>query len=300
MIEAYRRNLLERVARDRSAKKKTPPDVEENTKKYIQKLQLEMLEAANEYLNDPQGYIQNLVNGESPPPYHKVYMIIGPEHLPMLRSMLQDRAYMDQWFNIMVIVGFMRAGKEGADILMDFITRYDVFDNPLNNIKKTRAPYYLGLTGDTSYQDVLRSALTLEGAEYLARNWINSPEYFSGEKNTKAREQLLENIMVHAAYALVFMGDEGVKNTLRNLYEQESAKRLSGMTTPTQSEFFNALSVILETMEFIETFGMDHVFYLGYPQTMYGLNESEATIYDMYMREISRKYDYRRNREGQR
>jgi len=72
------------------------------------------------------------------------------------------------------------------------------------------------------------------------------------------------------------------------------------MTTPTQSGLFNDLSVILETMKFIETFSVDHVFYLGYPQTMYGPIESEATIYDMYMREIRRKYDYHRNREDQR
>jgi len=285
MIESYRRDLMDRTVADRSAKKKTPLDVEENTRKFIQRLQLEMLEAANDYLNDPQGYIQNLLNSERAPPYHKVYMIIGPEHLPMLRSMLQDRAYMDQWFNIMVTVGFMRAGEEGADILMDFITRYDAFDNPLDNIKKTRAPYYLGLTGDTRYQDILRSALTLEGAENLARNWINNPEYFGGEENTEIRETWLDYIISESALALSFFGDEEDKNKLINLYEDERAKRISGMIP--YSPLFSDLANVLATMEFLETTGLDNIFYFFYGRS----REDGKTIYDEYLTELCDKYD---------
>jgi len=260
MIESYRRDLMDRTVADRSAKKKTPLDVEENTRKFIQRLQLEMLEAANDYLNDPEDYILDLINdSKSPPPYHKVHWIIGREHLPMLESMLQDRAYSTKWREIAIIVGFMGEGRESSDILMDYITRYDEFDNRVDNYKKVQSIHLLGLTGDGSYIDILRSALTREGAENLARNWINNPEYFGGEENTEIRETWLDYIISESALALSFFGDEEDKNKLINLYEDERAKRISGMIP--YSPLFSDLANVLATMEFLETTGLDNIFY---------------------------------------
>ena len=287
MIEAYRRNLLERAARDRSAKKKIPPDEDEIIRRYTQRLLLEILESADDYLNDPQGYIRDLIDTSSSEiPYHKVNGIIGREHLPMLESMLRDRSYSKQWPDIALIVGYMGAGQDGADILMDYITRHDVYDNRsdkrYNEGNKIFHIQLLGMTGYTGYNDFLRRALTREGAERLAWNMINDPDLIPTGNNINVREDMINKVITLAARSLVFLGDEQDKNTLKNLYEQERAKRLSGETTTFR--LFDGMAEVMALMEFAETFSAQHYFY------QFDFRESEPSIYINYYLKLVDKY----------
>ena len=287
MIEDYRGNLMERAARERSAKKNIPPDEEEMIRRYTQRLFQEILESADAYLNDPQGYIRDLIDTTNLKiPYHKVNGIIGPEHLPMLESMLQDRSYSKQWPDIALIVGYMGAGREGADILMDYITRDDVYDNlsvkRYNEGNKLFHIQLLGMTGYTGYNDFLRRALTREGAERLAGNMINDPDLIPPGENMNAREKMTDEVIILAAKALVFVGDEEDKNTFKNMYEQERAKWLSGETTPPR--LLDGMAEVMALMEFAETFSAGHYFY------QFDFRESEPSIFINNYLKLVEKY----------
>jgi len=298
-VEAY--ILSKRPALERLVKQET--QLEENTRHLVQQIYLETLESADHYLKDPQAYIDNLINfalQNNKLKYHVVAGIIGREHLPYLKDLLQDRNYIAQWPSIALIIGYMGAGKEGADILMDYFVRDD-FTEPLDSNTrflllntKLSALRSMVLTGDTTYNDILSRALTPAGAEHLAP-WINNPLSYGGKIDVPGREQYLGRILQDAAINLYMCGTEEDKITIRNLYEKERALvRQPDWTLQSlqrRQGLFNALVI----GEFMDLFSAEEYYYAfasidtsnpDYPL----LWNTNASIYHNTYSEIMGKY----------
>ena len=138
---------------------------------------------------------------------HEAMFILTREQLPFLYSLLKDNTYALYHHNIARMIAAVGRDDEAADNLWDY------FQNPLDWEKSTSqnaiwdrlyALLWIGQTGSSKYDEVLRKASTLEGAEELARDWIDNPVVVNPRPGgVPSRKSALERISASAIKGLI-------------------------------------------------------------------------------------------------
>jgi len=191
--------------------------------------------------------------------------------------MLNDETYAANWHNISRVIGFVSHDLASADVLWDYFQRSDreYFSAAPSILSgKIYCLALIGKIGAPQYDQVLQRAATLEGAEDLARNWINQAEV----EPVSNRDAVLRRIRSSALKGLIYSQEPENIRFVQQLYEQE---REYCNKNNTKTEFMSALIDCMGYQDYIAEHGLDFLLMeisLGSP-----LRESLASHIKKYM-----------------
>ena len=275
-LQERRRLLAEALEAD--TRRRRPADSLSEEERYFRARALELINLAQDY-SSTQDFIERGVAGNpgAPMRYHYVIGMIGEEDMPQLYGMLNDEMYAANWHNISNVIGSVSHNPASADVLWDYFQRDDseYFSATRSSlVGKIYALAWIGKIGAPQYDQVLRQAATLEGAEDLARNWIEQAEV----EQVSSKDLSLILIRSRAMTGLIFSQKPENIRFVQQLYEQE---REYCNTNNTKTEFMSALTSCMGYQDYIAEHGLDFLLMeisLGSP-----LRESLASHIKKYM-----------------
>ena len=175
--------------------------------------------------------------------YGIVRKTLKSDKLPLLYEMLNDKKYVDSWSIIAQIIGYVSKDPNSIPILLEYFQRDDSWswesinlNNNNNsgfnkNYAKKRARIagkistlgWMGIIGGEKANNILREAVTQEGAEKLAIAWIKKI-LIPDSSTFKSKSETINYIRQRAIIGLMYSQDSENISTIRKLYEIEEAK----------------------------------------------------------------------------
>jgi hypothetical protein len=213
-------------------------------------------------------------------PYKETRDRVDPASLPLLWAALKDPRQSSSWPKIAQLMGYMGEDAQTARFLLDYVRRAEDW-KPLNDavlfnrmVGKVKVLKWVGKIGDKDSVEVLRKALTEEGAKDLAKDWIDGP---MPEWAKKANGRVVELIRGTAAIGLVYSQDaEGIR-LVEKEYERVHEGRKKGEAV---SEYYNQLIDAMAARDMIRDMGKQEFFkLLG--------SEKEVDAMSPYLRKYS-------------
>jgi len=247
-----RRLLAEALEAD--TRRQRPADSLSEEERYFRARALELITLAQDY-SSTQDFIERWVAGDPQARmlYHWVIGMIGEEDMPQLYDMLSDETYAANWHNISNVIGLFSHNPASADVLWDYFQRDDseyFSAAPSSLTGKIYALAWIGKIGAPQYDQVLRQAATLEGAEEIARNWVNQAEV----EQVSNRASVLRRIRSSALKGLIYSQEPENIRFVQQLYEQELEYC---NTNNTKTKFMSALIDCMGYQDYIEDHGLD-------------------------------------------
>jgi len=253
-LQERRRLLAEALEAD--TRRRRQPDSLSEEERYFRARALDLITLAQDY-SSTQDFIERFVaNPKARMLYHWVIGMIGEEDMPQLYGMLNDETYAANWHNISQMIGLVSHDPASANVLWDFFQRDDseYFSAAPSSLSgKIYSLALMGKIGVPQYDQVLRQAATLEGAEELARNWIEQAEV----EQVSNRDRVLIHIRSSAMKGLIYSQKPENIRFVQQLYKQELEYC---NTNNTKTKFMSALIDCMGYQDYIEEHGLDLLF----------------------------------------
>jgi len=246
-----RRLLAEALEADK--RRQRPADSLLEEERYFRARALDLITLAQDYSSTQDFIVRFVANPQARMRYHWVIGMIGEEDMPQLYGMLNDETYAANWHNISRVIGWVSHDSASADVLWDFFQRDDseyFSDAPSSLSGKIYCLALIGKIGAPQYDQVLRQAATLEGAEEIAHNWIEQAEV----EQVSNRDAVLRRIRSSALKGLIYSQEPENIRFARQLYEQELEYC---NTNNTKTKFMSALTDCMGYQDYIAEHGLD-------------------------------------------
>lgn len=171
----------------------------------------------------------------------KLKETIKKDQLPLLYQLLADATYAPYWHNIARIIGFISDDPNSIPVLLTYFQRND--GSMVESVSgKIYSIALIGKIGSEKADPILKKALTKEGAQELAKLWINDEKWKKSDIITKDRA--IESIQQAAISGLVFSGKKENWDLVEKLYnEQKEISLKTGKQTDIMSALVDAMSI---------------------------------------------------------
>jgi hypothetical protein len=188
-------------------------------------------------------------------PYSTTKQNVSKDQLPQLHKMLKDKKYAPYWHNIALIIGYISDDPNSVLVLLSFFQRDDSWnlDTDIKLSGKIQNLAYMGYIGGKPADVILRGCIGSNGAEELAKNWIDKI-YKTEGPYFQRRENIINRIKYMALIGLAHTGTQDNTAFLTNLYENQHTYCESHKT---RTEFFIALADAMAIQEYITINGIE-------------------------------------------
>ena len=162
--------------------------------------------------------------------YKSARRLIKSDSLPTLYELLKDPEYASYWAKVTKLIGWLsdKGNHESIAALYDYFRRGDdwtIVTDPTAGhsrvLGKIRSLGSIGRIGGTEADSILKKALTAEGAQELAGEWIDGPLPL---KSKFDKTYVIEHIQGAAAVGIVYSQNEENIRLVEELYEKEVAE----------------------------------------------------------------------------
>ncbi|MBN1975146.1 MAG: carboxypeptidase regulatory-like domain-containing protein [Sedimentisphaerales bacterium] len=236
---------------------------------------------SNDKGSDPREFIKkNKSRWMHSLPYIDVVNSIKPESLPQLYEMLKDSQYSHDWTAIAAMICFISNDQNSVNEIIKYVQRpKDLSFDSFNVIGKSKILCWLGLIKTNQVTNILKNALTSEGAHELTKNWIDKTEDYNDTIKTK--EEILGLIRGSTAIGLVHSQYPTNIRLVEQLYEQEHAKcKEKRIFTELYRQLVDAMAI----RDLIKDIGMEE--YLNLQGTEHNKLSPYIRKYDWHFIEI--------------
>ncbi len=173
--------------------------------------------------------------------YIRLKETVKKDQLPLLYQLLADGGYAPYWHNIARIIGFISDDPKSIPVLLAYFQRDDV--SLIESIAgKVGSIAWIGKISGEKADSILKKAITKEGAEELAKLWINEGKWKNSDKIGKDR--VIISTQSAAFQGLVFSGKKENWDLVEKLYnEQKEISLKSGKQTDIMSALVDAMVI---------------------------------------------------------
>jgi len=177
-------------------------------------------------------------------PYRLARKLFGERSAPQFRALLEDKEYAPTWYRVAPVIAFTSRTPESAQAILAYVQRReDVSElhTPTAHRRIDGKIAALRLLGLYQFQDqwtdeVLRQALTSDGAALLAQQWIDHLP------NSYSKDKAIYLIQGSGAAGLVFSQKADNLRLVREAYEKETERcRREGKSSPLRGQLVDAL-----------------------------------------------------------
>jgi hypothetical protein len=189
-------------------------------------------------------------------PYSITKQNISKGQLPRLHKMLKDKKYAPYWHNIAGIIGYVSDDPNSVLALLDYFRRDDSWnmDTDIKLSGKIQSISYMGYIGGHPADVILRGCTGTQGAQVLAKNWINK-NYDVDVPYFQDKQNVIDKIRNAAVTGLAYTGTKENVAFLTNLYEQE---RDYCEANKVKTNFFYALVDAMAIQEYVAFNGIEN------------------------------------------
>jgi hypothetical protein len=155
-------------------------------------------------------------------PYSIARNNVSKDQVPALHKMLRDKKYASYWHNIARTIGYISDDPNSVYALLDYFQRDDSWnlDSYVKLLGKVESISYMGYIGGPSASMIMRSCATSDGAQEMARNWIDK-DYANNFPAFQVKEKVIDRIRYSALIGLALTGTQENKTFITSIYEQE-------------------------------------------------------------------------------
>jgi len=164
---------------------------------------------------DPEKYVK--LKWHAGMPYDRTCEVITKDKLPILNEMLSDQKYAPYWHNVARVIGYISDDPNSVSILLDYFKRDDGV-NVSSLGGKIWSIAFIGKIGGEQADEILKKAVTEDGAIEIASNWIN--EELWPDKNWD-KSEVIGYIRNAAMRGLVLTRKSDNVDIVKNIYEDE-------------------------------------------------------------------------------
>jgi hypothetical protein len=148
-------------------------------------------------------------------PYDRTCELITKDKLPRLNEMLNDQEYAPYWHNIARVIGYISDDPNSVPILLNYFKRDDGV-NVSSLVGKIWSIAFIGKIGGEQADEILKNAVTEDGAIEIASNWINQELW---PDKTWDKSEVIEYIRNAAMIGLVLTRKSDNLDIVKNIYE---------------------------------------------------------------------------------
>ena len=150
-------------------------------------------------------------------PYTYARSRIKADSLPRLYKMIDDKDCAKYWNNISRLIGYISEDPNSVQILLNYFQRDDG-DIAYNINGKVWTLAFIGKIGGSLADEVLKSAITEQGAKQLAGSWIDKEQW--PDKNWD-KQEIVDYIRAAALLGLVYTRKPDNLILVDNTYKRE-------------------------------------------------------------------------------
>jgi hypothetical protein len=197
---------------------------------------------------DPRKFVKLKWRGGIP--RETAIRIITKDKLSLLHEMLKDPDYAPYWHNVAMLICYISDNPASVPVLMDYFQRYDEQQSREYYPSKIGCIADIGRIAKKEANDLLRKAITNEGAVELSQAWIDKgkPGDFMG------RKEAIDHIRLCAMEGLIYTGIKENLELIESIYEKEYA--IFKDTGELSDVLFDSAGA-LATRDYIEENGLD-------------------------------------------
>jgi hypothetical protein len=242
------------------------PEIDFSFREYIRKYRVSIPEedSANTSSNDKANELREYVKlgGVS---YEYSREKFGRDQLPVLYELLRDENYAQYWHNVATVIGYISNDSNSVPVLLDYFQRDDGMNinDQSRFLGKIWSLAWMGKIGSKTADSILRKAVTEEGAEELAKNWIDK-ELWRTLGNS--RERTVVNIQEAAIHGLVYSGKQENLDFVEKFYNQQKDISIKNKAT---SDLMNTLISAMAKKDYIANHGIGEFFHIDGKETLY-------------------------------
>jgi hypothetical protein len=172
--------------------------------------------------------------------YDRLKQTIKKDQLPLLYKLLDSNDYAPYWHNIARMIGYISNDPNSIPVLLKYYQRDD--GAKVESIGgKIWSIALIGKIGSEKANPILKKAITKEGAEELAKSWLNEGKWKRSEIITKDR--VITSTQSAALDGLVFTGKKENWDIVEKLYnEQKEISIKNGKQTEIMSALVDAMA----------------------------------------------------------
>ncbi len=188
-------------------------------------------------------------------PYSITSLNVRKGQVPVLHRMLRDKKYAPYWHNIAEIIGYISNDPNSVYALLDYFQRDDTWnlDTDIKLDGKIKSLSYVGYIGGEPASRILRSCAAIQGAEDLAKNWIDK-KYIDDIPDFQNKENVINQIRYSAMMGLVFTETNENSDFIKNIYEQERAYCEANKV---KTRFFQDMVNVMALREYVSANGVE-------------------------------------------
>jgi hypothetical protein len=174
-------------------------------------------------------------------PYVLLKQTVKKDQLPLLCKLLDSNDYAPYWHNIARMIGYISSDPNSIPYLLNYFKRDDGA-KVVSIAGKVGSIAWIGKIGGDKADPILKKAITKEGAEELAKSWIDKEDWRKGS-NKFDKKQLIAYIQGAALNGLVYTGKKENWDIVDKLYnEQKEISIKNGQQTDIMSPLVDAMA----------------------------------------------------------
>ncbi len=178
-------------------------------------------------------------------PYNMLRRTVTNDQLPLLYKLLDSNDYAPYWHNIARMIGYISNDPNSIPYLLNYFKRDD--GARVESIAgKIYSIALIGKIGSDKATPILKKALTKEGAEELAKLWINEGRWKRSDRLGK--DYVITRTQSAAIQGLVFTGKKENWDIIEKLYNEQ--KEIS-IKNQTQTDMMSSLVDAMAKKAFI-------------------------------------------------
>lgn len=167
--------------------------------------------------SDPRDFVKLKWNEGIP--RKRAVSTITKDKIPLLHEMLQDPNYTPYWHNVAMLICHISDDPDSVPVLLDYFQRYDEQQDRKNYPSKIACLIDIGRIAKQDANELLRKAITEEGASELTQAWIDKSKH----GDYMGRQEAIDHIRLCAMEGLLFTGIKENVELIENIYEKEMA-----------------------------------------------------------------------------